>query len=419
MIDRFTVGENIALALELQECKKINIKNRVKEILREVDLENYENRRISEISGGEKQRVAIARALIKNPQIILANEPTGNLDSESSNKILEILKKLSKDKLVIIVTHEREFAQTYGDRVIELQDGEIIKDSYSQSKENDVILKYEVENNKLKKTILPFHFIIKSSINSLFAKKIRLLMILFLFSATITFLTVAANFTFYDVTQASILTFKQANENNIPIIKYASDTDLPGYEYNMISFSDNEITSFQKKYPSIDFIKTIRGAFYSFSSPNTFYSSELYQEQGVQRSTIHIILYLAAVFSVFTIIMIFTFMTTTIAAKQKEIGILKALGARGKDLFIIFSIETLLIVIISNLISGILTAFAINMQNTQIKEVFSLNINILYLNYISILTVLGLSIVIISISTLAPILKITLMKPIQAIRKAN
>lgn len=97
LIDRLTVGENIAFALELQGYNKDNINERIKKILHQVELDNYENRKISEISGGEKQRIAIAR--VKNPQIILADEPTGNLV------------KLSKDRLVIMVTHDRDYAK--------------------------------------------------------------------------------------------------------------------------------------------------------------------------------------------------------------------------------------------------------------------------------------------------------------------
>jgi putative ABC transport system permease protein len=117
--------------LELQGQKAT--KEIVLEVLRQVELEAEIERMPYELSGGQKQRVAIARALIKNPKILLADEPTGSLDSETSKQILELLKKLSKDKLVLIVSHDREFAYTYGDRVIELADGRIIKDSNPQN----------------------------------------------------------------------------------------------------------------------------------------------------------------------------------------------------------------------------------------------------------------------------------------------
>ena len=127
LIPELNVGENIALALQLQGEQ--NADENVKSVLNQVELSGYENRKISELSGGQKQRVAIARALIKNPKIIFADEPTGALDSETGESILQILKCISKEKLVILVTHDREFAEKYGDRIIELADGVVINDT--------------------------------------------------------------------------------------------------------------------------------------------------------------------------------------------------------------------------------------------------------------------------------------------------
>ncbi len=126
ILEEFTVGANIALALELQGKKATN--EELNRILEEVDLVGYGNRRPNELSGGQKQRVAIARALVKNPNIIMADEPSGALDSETGKQVFETLKKLSKEKLVIVVSHDRDFAMEYGDRIIELADGEVISD---------------------------------------------------------------------------------------------------------------------------------------------------------------------------------------------------------------------------------------------------------------------------------------------------
>ena len=127
LISELTVGENIALALQLQGEQ--NTDETVKSVLKQVELSGYEKRRIIELSGGQKQRVAIARALIKNPKIIFADEPTGALDSQTGESVLQILKDIAKEKLVILVTHDREFAERYGDRIIELADGEVISDT--------------------------------------------------------------------------------------------------------------------------------------------------------------------------------------------------------------------------------------------------------------------------------------------------
>jgi putative ABC transport system permease protein len=122
----FTVGDNIALAMRLQGLNASA--ETIDSILDEVDLHGLANRKPNELSGGQKQRVAIARALVKNPQIIMADEPTGALDSKTGQEIFKTLKKLAASHLVICVSHDREFAESFGDRVIELKDGKVISD---------------------------------------------------------------------------------------------------------------------------------------------------------------------------------------------------------------------------------------------------------------------------------------------------
>ena len=126
LLDEFTVGANIALAIELQGRRAEDAE--INEILREVDLVGYGNRRTNELSGGQKQRVAIARALVKKPKIIMADEPSGALDATTGRAVFETLKRLSAERLVMVVSHDREFAETYGDRIIELADGRVIDD---------------------------------------------------------------------------------------------------------------------------------------------------------------------------------------------------------------------------------------------------------------------------------------------------
>lgn len=126
VLEEFTVGANIALAIELQGKKATD--DQINAILHEVDLDGYGNRRPNELSGGQKQRVAIARALVKQPRIIMADEPTGALDSNTGRQIFDTLKKLSADRLVLVVSHDRDFAEQYADRIIELADGRVISD---------------------------------------------------------------------------------------------------------------------------------------------------------------------------------------------------------------------------------------------------------------------------------------------------
>ena len=126
ILEEFTVGANVALAIELQGRKPTS--EEINSILKKVDLDGYGNRKPNELSGGQKQRVAIARALVKNPEIIMADEPTGALDSVTGRQVFDTLKSLSKEKLVLIVSHDREFSELYADRIIELADGKIISD---------------------------------------------------------------------------------------------------------------------------------------------------------------------------------------------------------------------------------------------------------------------------------------------------
>ena len=141
ILNEFTVGANVGLALELQGRKAT--KEAINEILQQVEMEEYASRKPMQLSGGQKQRIAIARALVKNPEIILADEPTGALDSKTGIQVFDTLKALSKEKLVIVVSHDREFAESYGDRVIELKDGEVISD----------IEKYVAESDKKNESI--------------------------------------------------------------------------------------------------------------------------------------------------------------------------------------------------------------------------------------------------------------------------
>ncbi len=126
ILENFSVYKNLALALELQG--KHPDKTEINRLLEQVEMTQYAKRKPNQLSGGQKQRVAIARALVKNPEIIMADEPTGALDSNTGKQVMDTLKELSKTKLVIIVSHDREFAEIYGDRMIELKDGKILHD---------------------------------------------------------------------------------------------------------------------------------------------------------------------------------------------------------------------------------------------------------------------------------------------------
>ena len=127
LINSYTVYQNVELVLLLNGFKKRNIKKKVLKIIDDVGLTEFKNTKVSKLSGGQKQRVAIARAMVKDTPIIVADEPTGNLDSKSASEVIEILKKVAKDKLVVIVTHNIEQIEDYATRIIKMHDGRIIE----------------------------------------------------------------------------------------------------------------------------------------------------------------------------------------------------------------------------------------------------------------------------------------------------
>ena len=144
LIDNLNVYDNVSIVLKMIGIKDKNeIKNRVEYVLKKVRMLRYKKRPASMLSGGERQRVGIARAIVKDPDIILADEPTGNLDSKNSLEIMKIIKAISKDRLVILVTHEQNLAKFYATRIIEIKDGSIIQDY--QNKHTDE-LDYQLDN---------------------------------------------------------------------------------------------------------------------------------------------------------------------------------------------------------------------------------------------------------------------------------
>lgn len=140
----------------------------VLDILKKVDLEGFEERELDELSGGQKQRVAVARALVKDPEVILADEPTGNLDSETSEQIFELFKEISKKKLVICVSHDAEYAYKYADRIIEISDGRVIRDTQPEVVEDDAIAPEMI------RPVLPNKFVLNMGLGNIMNNKLRM-----------------------------------------------------------------------------------------------------------------------------------------------------------------------------------------------------------------------------------------------------
>ena len=175
LITHQSVLANVELALTLSGVDKKNRRKKAIQVLEKVGLKDQMHKKPNQLSGGQMQRVAIARALVNDPDIILADEPTGALDTKTSVQIMEILKDISKDKLIIMVTHNPDLAEKYATRIINLLDGEITNDTKPYNSKNDI--KDGVDNNK--KTSMSFLTAMNLSLNNLMTKKGRTLLTAF------------------------------------------------------------------------------------------------------------------------------------------------------------------------------------------------------------------------------------------------
>ena len=173
LISHQTVLQNVTLALTLSGISKKEGITRAKKALKEVGLSEHIYKKPNQLSGGQMQRVAIARALVNDPDILLADEPTGALDSETSIQIMDLLKKISNNKLVIMVTHNPDLANEYSNRIIKLKDGKIISDSNPYDGKEEV----EDKTNKTGKTSMSFLTALSLSFNNLMTKKGRTILI--------------------------------------------------------------------------------------------------------------------------------------------------------------------------------------------------------------------------------------------------
>lgn len=185
LINHISILDNVEMGMTLSGVSSSKRKKKALEVLEKVGLKEHAHKKPNQLSGGQMQRVAIARALANNPSIILADEPTGALDSVTSIQIMELIKEIAKDKLVIMVTHNAELANSYANRIIEFKDGKLINDSNPINKENNRDEKY-----KIKKTAMSFLTALKLSFNNIRTKKGRTLLTSFASSIGIIGITI-------------------------------------------------------------------------------------------------------------------------------------------------------------------------------------------------------------------------------------
>ena len=172
LISHLSVLDNVEMALRLSGVSPKERKERATEVLVEVGLKDHIYKKPNQLSGGQMQRVAIARALVNNPKILLADEPTGALDSKTSVQIMQLIQKISKDRLVIMVTHNSTIAETFSDRIVRLVDGRVVEDSRPVQPQELIVIDKLIN----KKTSMSYLTAIKTSFKNLLTKKGRTLL---------------------------------------------------------------------------------------------------------------------------------------------------------------------------------------------------------------------------------------------------
>lgn len=254
LIETFTVKKNVLIAAELQN-KQISDAE-VEFLLERLDLKGLASRMPNELSGGQRQRVAIARALIKKPQIILADEPTGSLDSDTSHQILKVLKNLSQEKLVIVVSHDLGFANQYADRIILIKDGSIEKDE-TKLREKNSGNDYAVES-------ISSHFsmlnVLKFAWKDFLVKPARLVFLTLLLSISFMLFGLMHTISTYDIAKNTNESMERTGIDYIMLEHAHYVTGQDGATYMMSPrFSNQEVNNLKNLYPNQLFFPIISG----------------------------------------------------------------------------------------------------------------------------------------------------------------
>ncbi len=247
LIPHQTVLSNVELALTLSGVSKSERRKRAKEALEKVGLGDQLNKKPNQMSGGQMQRVAIARALVNDPDILLADEPTGALDSETSIQIMELVKEIAKDRLVIMVTHNPELAEKYSTRIVRLLDGKIVGDSdpfdpAAESEKNAV--KRSTDVKKGKKTSMSFLTALSLSRNNLMTKKGRTF--LTSFAGSIGIIGIALILSLSNGVQEYINSVERSTLASFPVTIQHETVDYSSLMTSMMNVAD---TSLEKRDP--------------------------------------------------------------------------------------------------------------------------------------------------------------------------
>lgn len=239
LIPHQSVLSNVELALTLSGVSKAERRRRAKEALEKVGLGNQLNKRPNQMSGGQMQRVAIARALVNDPDILLADEPTGALDSETSIQIMELVKEIAKDRLVIMVTHNPELAEKYSTRIVKLLDGQIVGDSdpFDPAKEPAHSEVRKTDVTKGKKTSMSFLTALSLSKNNLMTKKGRTF--LTSFAGSIGIIGIALILSLSNGVQEYINSVERSTLASFPVSIQHETVDYTSLMTSMMNVRDN------------------------------------------------------------------------------------------------------------------------------------------------------------------------------------
>ena len=230
--------QNVRLALTLSGISKRESIRRAKKVLKEVGLEEHIDKRPAQLSGGQMQRVAIARALVNDPDILLADEPTGALDSETSLQIMGLLKKIAKQKLVIMVTHNPDLANTYATRIITLKDGKITSDSNPYDGKVKTDMELAESERKSKKTKMSFATALGLSLKNLLTKKWRTILVAF--AGSIGIIGIALISAVSTGFQNYIDKIEEDTLTSYPLALQKETADLTGILLSLTSTNSNE-----------------------------------------------------------------------------------------------------------------------------------------------------------------------------------
>ncbi len=237
LIPHQTVLANVELALTISGVGKEERRKRAIEALIKVGLGDQINKKPNQMSGGQMQRVAIARALVNNPDILLADEPTGALDSETSVQVMEILKEISKDRLIIMVTHNPELAEKYSSRIIKLLDGKVTDDSNPYTASKKELDKARTKKEKSGKASMKFSTAIHLSLNNLMTKKGRTF--LTSFAGSIGIIGIALILSLSHGMQAYINKVEEDTLSSYPITVQESSIDMTSMMESMMKKDDD------------------------------------------------------------------------------------------------------------------------------------------------------------------------------------